>query len=324
MRYEGDARYIYASILIEVKFDMDKIFMMGWKTLAVGIGLSALVGSIYRSEMKRLSARQQNESHLAMTPQGIVEYAVTGEGQAVLISHSASGGYDQGLATAKRFPDFRVIAPSRSGYLRTPLETALTPHDMARAYAGLLDVLNIDKTIVIGWSAGAMSAIEFALHYPERCCALILGGAVTKPPPAYVLDIFAPVVLANRSDFLNWVMGKVATSVVLPLTERDLETREILRVFAAANPASKRLAGFKQDVDHMRCFHPPLEEICVPTLLIHGTNDILVPISHIQLAAARIPNAQLLIIRGGQHDCPIRHPAQVSLAIKRFVGKAKD
>ncbi len=293
--------------------------MVGWQTIAAGIGLSTLIGAAYRNEMRQLAIHQLAESRIALTSQGIIEYAVTGEGEAVLISHSASGGYDQGLATARRFAGFKVIAPSRAGYLRTPVTTGLTPRAMASAYGGLLDTLKINRTVVVGWSAGAMSALEFALQYPDRCRALILGGAVTQPPPNYVLDIFASLVLSNQSDFLNWMVSKIAANVVIPLMEHDPDTQKILSAFATANPASKRLPGFKLDVEHMRRFHPLLETITVPTLMIHGTHDMLVPIAHAQAAVKKIPGAHLLIIPGGQHDCPIRYPDQVSPAIDRFL-----
>jgi pimeloyl-ACP methyl ester carboxylesterase len=293
--------------------------MFGWKVLVSGLALSAYAGSTYRRDMQALAERQARESHIMATSLGDLEYAVTGNGPNVLISHSASGGYDQGLASARRFAGCRVIAPSRAGYLRTPLAVGRTPHAMAAAYSELLDGLGIERAVLVGWSAGAMSAIEFAVHFPDRCAGLILGGGVTRPLPSYVLDGLAKLALANRSDFLSWLIGKAATDVVLPVTERDAATREILAVFAAANPASKRRPGFDLDLGQMRRFSPRLEAISAPVLLIHGSRDFIVPLAHAKQAAASIPNATLLVIDGGQHDCPVRYPEIVVPAIERFL-----
>ena len=61
---------------------------------------------------------------------------------------------------------FGVIAPSRPGYGRTPLEIAETSAESADCYAALLDVIKIDKVVTVGISAGGPSAIQFAARHP--------------------------------------------------------------------------------------------------------------------------------------------------------------
>jgi pimeloyl-ACP methyl ester carboxylesterase len=276
---------------------------------------------LYRNEMKALAVKQSRESQVIVTSQGELEYAAVGEGRAMLISHSASGGYDQGLATARRFPGFKVIAPSRGGYLRTPRDTGLTPGTMAAAYANLLDVLAVERVVVVGWSAGGMSAIEFALAYPERCSGLILGGAVTKSLPEAALTVLRYLGLFNYSDFLSWLISKISTQVIIPFTEHDPATRAVLNAFAAANPAGKRRIGYDLDLGHMKDFCPPLARILVPTLILHGSDDPIVPLSHAREAANRIPDAQLVVIEGGQHDSPVRNTSGVRPAVDAFLAK---
>jgi hypothetical protein len=80
-----------------------------------------------------------------------------------------SGGYDQGLANVADFvgDGFRVIAPSRFGYLGTPVPPDSSPAAQADAHAALLSELNISKPIVVGISA-ARSAIELAIRHPTE------------------------------------------------------------------------------------------------------------------------------------------------------------
>ena len=84
--------------------------------------------------------------------------------------HGTPGGYDQSPEEAT----YRMIAPSRPGYLKTPIEVGRTPQEQADAYAALLDALGIDeKVFVMGASGGGPSAYAFAAAYPERTLGLI-------------------------------------------------------------------------------------------------------------------------------------------------------
>ena len=72
---------------------------------------------------------------------------------------------------------YRIITPSRFGYLGSPLPAEATVASQADAYVSLLDSLGIDKTPVLAFSAGSTSAVLLALRHPERVSAL-----VPRPP----------------------------------------------------------------------------------------------------------------------------------------------
>jgi pimeloyl-ACP methyl ester carboxylesterase len=114
---------------------------------------------------RRLAAR---EHHSIQTPYGSVQYAEQGQGPALLFSHPLVGGFDVGLGCAETWigDGFRVIAPSRFGYLGSSLPQGAMPADQADAYALLLDALGIERAAVVGFSAGGPSVIQFALRYP--------------------------------------------------------------------------------------------------------------------------------------------------------------
>ncbi len=108
-------------------------------------------------------------SLVADTSRGPVEYARRGDGPVVLVLHGGLGGWDQALFLGQDMGAeacFTVLAPSRVGYLRTPLSTGATPEEGADAMAALMDSLGMGEAAVIGVSAGGPTALAMALHHP--------------------------------------------------------------------------------------------------------------------------------------------------------------
>ena len=92
------------------------------------------------------------------TPFGRVRYADQGEGPPVLIVHGITQGTDGGLdLLAKPWvpPGFRVVVPSRFGYLDSDLPPQATPEMQADAFVVLLDALEIPRACVLAASAGS-------------------------------------------------------------------------------------------------------------------------------------------------------------------------
>jgi pimeloyl-ACP methyl ester carboxylesterase len=140
------------------------------------VAIVIVVALIYRGDLKRARDAAAKGGLIANTANGPIEYAERGTGLPLLTIHGAGGGFDQGLANAASLPgkDFRVIAPSRFGYLRTPIPKDASPAAQADAHLALLSSLNIPKAVVMGISAGARSALELAVRHPDRVNALIL------------------------------------------------------------------------------------------------------------------------------------------------------
>ena len=146
-------------------------------------GYLAWLQSWRTAEMLDLAAR----SEVVTLPAGNMEFAVRGSGRPVLVLHSAPGGYDQALALGGFLEEagFQIVAPSRPGYLRTPLSTGATPESQAGAAAELLDQLGIFKAAVVGFGWGGPAAVEFARRFPDRASALVLVSTpALETPPA--------------------------------------------------------------------------------------------------------------------------------------------
>src|SRR5215469_15368603 len=163
-----------------------------WALLGLAILGSGWIYWDYRQDMDMAQALLASGSQVAQTRCGPIEYAAEGEGPPVLIVHGASGGFDQGLDIGEPLvkAGFRIIAMSRFGYLRTPMPQDGSPEAQADAHACLLDALGLRRVAVLGASAGAPSALQFALRHPDRCRALVL---------------LVPVLFVPRPDGLNSV-----------------------------------------------------------------------------------------------------------------------
>jgi pimeloyl-ACP methyl ester carboxylesterase len=255
---------------------------------------------------RRLAAR---EHHSIQTPYGSIQYAEHGQGPPLLFSHPLVGGFDVGLGCADTWVGdaFRVIAPSRFGYLGSSLPPSAMPADQADAYALLLDKLGIERAAMVGFSAGGPSVIQFALRHPDRTAGLVLIGSalpgkVGRPP--------RPVAQLLFTDPVFWTLKAYLPTLFLrclgmpngfrPTPEQRIG---ILESEESLFPIHPRKQGVMYDsfVSNPDVQGYPLEEISVPTLIINARDDGLSAFQNAVRAAERIPGAELLAIDQGGH-----------------------
>lgn len=279
--------------------------------VALGVG-AALIHRRYRHDMAAHTARIASGSRLIETPSGCIEYGEQGSGLPILALHGAGGGYDQGLLLAGWLgAGYRVIAPSRFGYLGSPVLGDGSVKTQATAYAHLLDALGLERVAVFADSAGGPSALQFALDHPERVSALVLISAISTLRPIRADSSGPPAALLT--DFVFWLALTLLPDPSLPAfgvpakSLPHLTAAEHARMWATIRlmePMSQRLPGM--NLDAVEQSKPavealPLEQITAPTLVIHATDDSLIPFAQGQHSAARIPNARLVTVAYGGH-----------------------
>jgi pimeloyl-ACP methyl ester carboxylesterase len=283
----------------------------------------------YREDMRRAWERiNAFPTRRLETRFGTIEYADRGAGVPLLVSHGVLGCHVDtvdGWWADLPGPGFRVIGPSRFGYFGSTLPTDATPADQADAFALLLDHLRVDHAVVIAFSAGSGSALEFARHHPERVIGLILascrlGGGITAP------KAFAPLFsLAYSADRLFWTFRKVMPGAYSRMMGRPKGYRPSPReAEAMANmlfPVKPRREGavFDGFVSNLAADRFPLHQLAVRTLVINARDDTsLAPYPFAAKAADRIPGAGLVSIENGGHWF-LGHDADVREAIGAFV-----
>jgi Predicted hydrolases or acyltransferases (alpha/beta hydrolase superfamily) len=273
------------------------------------------------------------DSEVGRTNAGPVEFLVEGEGPAILVFHGAPGGYDQAklLAAGLRDEGFQVIAPSRPGYLRTPLETGLLPMQQADAMAALLDELGVDKVRVLAFSEGAPAALFFARRHAQRTAALTLISPVTKRFNPFAAaettgvefgreilrgltgDVGAWVAweIAERDPRrgLEWLLRKTSTltedqraAVVQAIAADPVQCDWYAGLMGSFNPLSPRETGARNDLLQIRALEDfPWAKMEVPALFVHGEKDLCVPLEDSRAAATAMPDAELMVVPDAGH-----------------------
>jgi pimeloyl-ACP methyl ester carboxylesterase len=307
--------------------------ILGLLLLVVVLGILIRYAFWRTDRLETLAA----QSHIVDTASGPVQYSLQGEeGQIILFLHGTPGGFDHNpFFTPENLPGFRQLTPSRPGYLGTPLATGETPEQQARAYAALLDVLGIDRVVVLGASGGGPSAVHFAALYPERTLALI-GLEILTYPRTEALRM--PGMM--RSDFLYWLGVSAITGIdggKTMLSMFQLPETDVARVLKSPNgldrtkamvwagwPAAARVAGWENDSAQFMKLALPLEQVTAPALILHGTEDIQVSHDRAREMAARLPNGHFHSVAGATHAMPLTHRDELQAVIRAFLAELPE
>lgn len=309
----------------------------GLVVAAAAIGAAGAAYLAYRNELGRAIDAASRGGSILRTEAGPIEFAETGAGAPLLSIHGAGGGYDQGLANAASLvgDGFRVIAPSRFGYLRTPIPPDASAAAQADAHAALLSALGISKAIVLGVSAGARSAVELALRNPEKLAALILIVPGTYSPASAVsVDAsrssrFVLWLVNHGANFAWWSIEKIAPSILirfvgvrpeLMATASPSQRKEVMRLVRSIQPLSQRFPGI--NLDSAPNLHElPLNRLRAPTLIVSARDDLFNTLPAAEFAASKIPNAKLVVFETGGHLL-VRHEEEVRAEVRAFLAGA--
>lgn len=292
---------------------------------ALAVGGVAL-GFNFRNDLKEAEKRVSGVSRTIASRSGRLEYATAGDGPPLLMIHGTGGGFDQGLGFAAGMigRGRKVIAPSRFGYLGSDLPADASTAAQADALVDLLDHLGIERLPVAGGSAGALSAVEFAIRHPERCSALILIVPAAWAPdrqwvePGPMLDFVVERLLT--SDFLYWLAVKtmpeqlvgsmLATDPALLDRAAPEERARAYRILADVLPLRRRAMGLLNDSRLASSLKPAnLDRIKAPTLIISVEDDRFETAKAARYLASRIRGSRLVIYPTGGHIWIGRHQA---------------
>jgi len=237
---------------------------------------------------------------------------------------------DVGLSTRLTeagVPNIAAVMEAQS--LGQPPTVPYTLEDMAKDAIGLLDALDIGSAHVVGLSMGGMIGQIMAYRFPERVRSFTsimstTGDPSLPPPTPEALEVLIVPIPPERSAYVEgWLnVWRVLSGPRIPVEEalgrkwaelshqRGLNPTGFLRQMAAV-----MASGSRKDI---------LKAIRVPTLVIHGDADPLVPLECGIDTANAIPGAKLRIIEGMGHTLPEAVWSQVIDAIAGHAGENQE
>ena len=184
-----------------------------------------------------------------------------------------------------------------------------TIEDMADDAVGLLDALGIEKAHICGMSMGGMIAQAVAINHPRRVLSLISIYSTTgnpelpQPTPEALGILLTPPPEEREANIAHTMkLFRTIAGPGFPFDEewhRKLASQAYDRAFYLPGVARQFVAIWTQ-----KNRKPALASVSVPTLVIHGADDPLVPVEGGKDTAEAVPEAELKIIEGMGHDLP--------------------
>ena len=262
-----------------------------------------------------------------------IHYADHGSGQPVVLIH----GYPLNGASWEKQErvllqaGYRVITYDRRGFGKSSQPTVGYDYDtFAADLNALLDHLNLTDVVLVGFSMGTGEVTRYLSTYGStRVAKAVLMGAIppfllkTSDNPegvdGSVFDDIKTAVIADRPAFFKSFLDNFNNVDVLGgtrISEQAWQNSFIVAVgaspFAAHACVDTWLTDFRDD----------LPKIDVPTLLIHGDADRILPYP---ATAARLPalikDLTLVTVEGGPHNIAWTHPDEVNSALLAFLAK---
>ena len=236
-------------------------------------------------------------------------------------------GYDSWM-WFRQLPEFSknykcIVVDNRGGGKSSkpdyPYETSM----FAKDAIGVLDYLNIQKVHVLGISLGGFIAQEIALTYPDRIISLIIASASFGGPNAPVASqetvakiLTSPSETVSLEEAYNIRMSVVASKEWLQENKKLLEQ---IILWREENPQPNNARLNQAHASSTFNVEDKISSIQVPTLIIHGDSDIVVPTRNAELIHEKISNSKLVLIKGGQHWSFIQYYEQFNRAVLDFL-----
>jgi pimeloyl-ACP methyl ester carboxylesterase len=188
---------------------------------------------------------------------------------------------------------------------------------MADDIAAFIDALGLDKPLICGWSDGGQIALELGMHYPEVIRCMVVGAAWFQFRESY-------------QDLLKG-MGFEAPGVanIETMKQSMPEFVEYLRVWHAPIHGPDHWETLATQISAM--WLTPLgyteedfQKIKVPTLILVGDRDAMIPVEEAVDMYRLIPGAELGVIPGAEHSLPYERSEMFSMIVLDFLLRHKD
>jgi pimeloyl-ACP methyl ester carboxylesterase len=177
----------------------------------------------------------------------------------------------------------------------------------------VLDRFGVDTCVLAGESLGALTCLLAVLRDPSRFTGLVLVDGV----PAANEEAMLPLVNGSRSDYPATIRAFIDACVPEPDSEHIRRWGRQILLRAEPEAAARMFESHYEE--HVAA---DITKVAVPTLVIHGENDSIVPLAIGQAVAAAIPNAEIAVIPDAGHIPTLTRPDAVVSAIEDWAAAA--
>ena len=260
-------------------------------------------------------------------------YRMASEGPAILLIHGIAGSSaawrEVMPALARRYT---VVAPDLLGHGQSAKPTGdYSLGAYANVLRDLLGILGIPRATVVGQSFGGGVAMQLCYQNPELCERLVLvdsGGLgrevswllrfMTLPGSEYLMPVIFPSFVRGPGDDLSRMLS--SRGIRMP------RIGEMWRAYASLTDGANRQSFIRtirsvidpggQTVSALDRLYLTQE---VPTMIVWGEHDAIIPVRHAHDAHAAMPNSRLEIIAGAGHFPHVETPGEFLLALTDFM-----
>ncbi|MBE0672701.1 MAG: alpha/beta hydrolase [Anaerolineales bacterium] len=227
-------------------------------------------------------------------------YATYGSGSPVILlhgglGHSGNWGYQVPALVSK---GYRAILIDSRGHGRSTRDTRPYTYElMATDVSTVMDALNLEKAVFMGWSDGACIALIFASQTPARVAGVFFFACNMDPSGTKEFE-FTPII------------GRCIA--------------RHMKDYAELSSTPDKFEEFSNAVGLMQRTQPnysvnDLAQISVPVKIVQSEHDEFIKQEHAEYLALNIPNAQLVILEGVSHFAPLQRPEQFNSIMFAFL-----
>jgi len=255
-----------------------------------------------------------------------IYYEVLGRGEALVLIMGYTASTAWWFRQVPVFSQqYRVVAfDSRGAGQSDKPDVPYTMEMLAGDLAALLEVIGINAAHIFGVSMGGMIAQHFALRYPERVSSLILGCTSCGGPHSIKPDAEAMTVLADFEHKKKLTRAEIVRESIPFLVSQEFIDRnpgltQEMMTKMMEHPAPLHGAIRQAYAIWEHNTYERLPEIRVPTLVIAGDADRLIPVENSRILASRIASAELVILNNMGHGFITEAADEANRAVLDFL-----
>jgi len=255
------------------------------------------------------------------------------KGTAVVLVHGLGGSIENWVKNIDPLArSHRVYAPDLKGFGRTDKTPLLRDLDELVQFIGdFMQVMHIEKASLVGNSLGGGLVLQFAVNFPQKVAKLVLvdnagmGSAVIVDFKVVSIPVIGELLSKTSKKSTANLWRKIVFDSSL-VTDELVEQTYQLAILPGANKAllATLRAGIGFRGQRASLTRPLLEsaaKLAIPTLVVWGQQDRIIPVAHAQVAVKTIPGAKLQLFDRCGHMPQLEHPDEFNNLALEFLAR---